>query len=198
MREKSLEQLISSLKTEAIEAAEKESEKILADAKRQAQQIVQTAEEKKANMLAAAERDAAALLQKGEAALRQAGRDYSITVQNELLKIFHAVFEAETRKEFTPDLMKNAIIKVLENIGGDVEIKFSPEHAKELTDYIHARIKSSEKTVSIVEDNSVLQGFIISKKNQRWSYTISPEEVAEALNKHLNKNWIDILKQASK
>ncbi len=34
MSEKSLDQLIKSLKTEAIEAAEKEAEKILADAKR--------------------------------------------------------------------------------------------------------------------------------------------------------------------
>ncbi len=89
--------------------------------------------------------------------------------------------------------MKNAIVKIIENIGGDVELKLSPENAKELADYIHDRLKSSGKTASIVESNSVLNGFTITKKSEGWSYTVSPEEVAEGLKKHLNKNWIDIL-----
>ena len=195
MSEKSLDQLITSLKTEAIEAAEKESGKILADAKRQARQIVQAAEEKKTTMLSGAEQEAQAILQKGEAALRQAGRDYSISVRNELLHIFQAVLEAETRKAFTPDLMKDAIVKAIENIGGDVELTLSPDNAKELADYVHDRLKSSEKIASIVENNSVLNGFTIAKKREGWSYTISPEEVTEALKKHLNNNWLNILKK---
>ena len=195
MSEKSLDQLITSLKTEAIDAAEKESEKILADAKRQARQIVQAAEEKKAAMITNAEQKAQSILEKGEAALRQAGRDYSISVRNELLHIFQAVLEAETRKEFTPDLMKNAIVQVIEQIGGDVELTLSAETAKELADYVHDHLKSSEKVTSIIEDNSVLNGFIITKKNEGWSYTISPEEITESLKKHLNKNWLNILKK---
>ncbi|MEO1262454.1 MAG: hypothetical protein AAFZ15_26845 [Bacteroidota bacterium] len=195
MSEKNLDQLINSLKTEAIDNAEKEAEKILTDAKQQAQQIVQAAEKKKATVIVEAERESAAILEKGEAALRQAGRDYSISVRNELLDIFQSLLEAETRKAFTPDLMKNAIVKVIENIGGDVELTLSPENAKELADYIHDRLKSSGKIVSIVENNSVLHGFTIALKKEGWSYAVSPEEVATALQKYLNKNWINILKK---
>lgn len=195
MSDKNLGQLIATLKSEAIEAAEKEAEKILTDAKAQAEKIVSGAETKRKEMLAEAKQEAADIKSKGEAALRQAGRDYSIAVRNELLQIFQSVLEAETRKEFIPDLMKNAIIKVIENIGGEVELKLSPAFSKELADYIHDRLKSSEKTVSIVEDNSVLNGFSISHKNQGWSYDISPEEVAGALQNHLNPNWLNILNQ---
>ena len=63
MSEKSLDQLIASLKTEAIEAAETEAEKILADAKQQAEQMLQAAADQKATLLANAEAEAAAIRQ---------------------------------------------------------------------------------------------------------------------------------------
>ena len=195
MSDKTLDQLIASLKAEAIDTAEKESEKILEKAKLQAKQIVQAAEEKRSNLLSEAEQEAQAILSKGENALRQAGRDYSISVRNELLNVFQAVLEDEIRKEFTPDLLKTAIVKVIENISSDVELSLSEDFSKELADYIHNRLKSSEKLVSIIEDNSVLNGFSITQKSQGWSYTISPEEVAEALKNQLNNNWKNILKK---
>ena len=194
MSEKSLDQLITSLKTEAIEAAEKQAEKILADARAEAERIVSESEKKREQLLSQAEHKAQVIRDKGEAALRQAGRDYSISLRNELLHIFQTTLESETRKEFTPDLMKTAIIKVIENIDGETILELSPEFSEELADYIHDRLKSSEKTVTIIRDNNVLRGFSVSNKNQGWSYTISPEEVAEALNNYLNKNWVNILK----
>lgn len=197
MSEKSLEQLIASLKTEAIEAAEKQAEKILTDANQKAQHIVQVAEEKKSSIITAAEKEAESIVKKGEAALRQAGRDYTISVRNELLHIFQLALESEIHQEFTPDLMKSAIEKVIDNIGTDVELLLSNDDAKELSNYIHTRINSSIDIVSIIEDSEVLKGFTITKKNQGWSYTISPEEIAEALKKHLNKNWRNILQKES-
>lgn len=195
MSDKTLNQLIASLKSEGIASAEKESKKILEKAQLQARQIVQVAEEKRDTMLAEAEQEAQAVRSKGEVALRQAGRDYSISVRNELLNMFRAVLEAEIRQEFTPDLLKSAIVKVIENIGSEVELKLSPEFSKELAEYIHDRLKSSDKLVSIVEDNSVLNGFSIAQKDQGWSYAISAEEVAAALQNYLNQNWVKIFKK---
>ena len=195
MSEKTLDQLIATLKTEAIEEAEKESQKILEKAKLEAQRIVQAAEEKRDALLAEAEQRAADILSKGETALRQAGRDYSISVRNELLQSFKTVLETETRREFTPDLLKTAIVKVIENIGSDVELNLSSEFSQELADYIHERLKSSDQLVAITKNNAVLSGFSVSQNDQGWSYTISPEEVATALQNHLNQNWINILQQ---
>lgn len=195
MSEKTLDQLIAKLKTEAIDEAEKASQKILEKAKQEAQQIVQTAKEKKATLLAEAEQEAADILSKGEAALQQAGRDYSISVRNELLHSFQAVLETEIGREFTPDLLKTAIVKVIENIGSDVELSLSSEFSQELADYIHDRLQSSDQLVTITKDNAVLHGFSVTKKDQGWSYSISPEEVANALQNHLNQNWINILQK---
>lgn len=193
MSDKTLDQLIESLKTEAIDAAEQESEKIIEKARLKAQQIVQVAEKKRDTMISDAKREAEAILSKGKSALQQAGRDYSISVRNELLNVFQTVLEKETRKEFTPDLLKTAIVKVVENIGSDVELKLSAEFFKELAGYIHDRLKSSEEVVAVIEDNSVLNRFSVTQKSQGWSYTISPEEVADVLKNYLTANWIDIL-----
>jgi vacuolar-type H+-ATPase subunit H len=194
MSEKTLEQLIISLKNEAIGAAEKESEIILETAKQQAEQILNTAMQKRDLIISDAENEAQAILSKGESALRQAGRDFSISVRNELLKVFQAVLEEETRTQFNPDLIKTAILTTIDNIGSDVELKFSKDLLSEMGDFIHAQLKASEKLVSSMEDNELLSTFSITKIDQGWSYTISPEDVADALGSHLKHNWIKILK----
>jgi V/A-type H+-transporting ATPase subunit E len=195
MSDKTLDQLITSLKTEAIDAAEKECEEILNKAKLEAQQIIKAAENKRDDLLADAQQEAQAIIDKGEASLRQAGRDYSISVRNELIEMFDAVLKAEVNKEFSPELLKSTIIKVIENIGGDVDVRLSSENSKELAEYIHARLQSTDQIASIVEDNTVLKGFSISHKTEGWSYDITPEEVAESLRAHLNTNWLNILKK---
>lgn len=194
MSDKNLEQLIASLKTEAIDAAEKESESILEGANLRASKILKAAKEERDAIISNAEQEAQAILQNGRSALKQAGRDFVISVRNELLKIFQTVLKQETRQAFTPDLIKTVIISIIENIGSDVELKLSKEVSSEMADYIHNRLKTAEKSVAIIEDNTLLSGFSITKKSQGWSYTISPEEIAEALGKHLNNNWIKILK----
>lgn len=195
MSERSLEQLIASLKTEAIVAAEKDAARILTDASQKAQLIIQEAEDRRTSIIADAEQEAESIVKKGEAALQQAGRDYCISVRNELLHVFQVVLESEIRQEFSSDLMKRAVERVIENIGADVEVTLSSVEAKELADYIHSHIDSSVDVVSIIESNAVLNSFKITKKGEGWSYTISPEEVAAVMKNQLNRNWRDILQK---
>lgn len=194
MSDKTLDQLISSLKSEAIEAAERESNKILEEARAQAQKILKGAEEQRDRMLTDAGNEAQATIRKGESALRQAARDLHIAVRNNLLELFRAVLEKEIHRTFTPDLVKSAVMKVIENIGGEVELKFPEAVEQELADYIHQRLQTSDDLVSITGDDSILAGFSITKTNEGWSYRISPEEVAELLQPHLIGKWIDVLK----
>lgn len=195
MSDIALDQLIASLKAEAIDAAEKEQEEILINARLQAQQIIQAAEEKREALLAEAEEKAQGILNKGESALRQAGRDYSIAVRNELLHMFRVVLKAEVQKDFTPDLMKTAIVNTIESIGSDVKVKLSPEFSEELAEYIRERLQSSNQLVPTIEENAILKGFSITQEKEGWSYAISPEEVAEALYKYLSHSWVNILKK---
>ena len=138
------------------------------------------------------EAEAAAIREKGEAALRQAGRDYSIVVRNELVSLLQKVLKAETQKAFSPDLMKETIGRLIEQVGSGVELRLPEEQLQEVADYIHHRLSASEAAVTTVADSSILSGFQLRQQEEGWTYTVSAEAVAEALQKHLNKKWLKI------
>ncbi|MDF1695362.1 MAG: hypothetical protein P1U56_06005 [Saprospiraceae bacterium] len=192
MSDKSLNQLIESIKTEGIAAAEKKSAEILEKAEKEAQAIIEAAEEKGAQIISNAEKQAQATSVKGEAAFRQAGRDYSIAIRNDILKLYRAALENEVKKALEPNLVKTAILEIIKNVGSQATVKLSPSFTKELADYIHEQLKGDE-FAKIVEDQSLHTGFSISHAAEGWAYSITPEEVTSALKSYLNPHWIAIL-----
>lgn len=197
MTENTLDKLIATLKSEAIEAADLKAKEILDKAQLQAQEITKEAEAKKAALLNNAEKEAQATLKKGEAALRQAARDLIISTQNDLLKLLKALLEQELETNFTPDLMEKAVLKVVENVGSGVTLVLPKNMETKLAEKIQKRLQASNNLVSITTDTTLLHGFSITKTDQGWSYHISPKEVAELLNAHLSPKWVNILKNES-
>lgn len=196
MSDKTLNGLIATLKSEAIDAADKASKKILEEAHAEAQKIVKKAEDKKEKILAEAQNEAQVTLSKGKSALEQAARDLNITVQNDLLKLFGAVLKSEIREAFNPSLIKSAVVKIIENVGSEVALELPKDFEQKLTDHVHLRLQISDNLVSLIKDDSILYGLTISKTDQGWSYHITPEEVAELLNNYLSGKWINILKNS--
>jgi vacuolar-type H+-ATPase subunit H len=194
MSTNNLGQLINSLKTEAIDVAEMEAAKIIEQANMQAKQIVEEALDEKQQIINKAKIEGEGIVSKGGSALRQAARDVNISLRNDLLRTYKKVFETEVRKEFTPDLIKTAILKVVDSIEGDMELRVSEEFFEEVSEFTQSRLKSLKKLPTIVADDSIINGFSVVQKNQGWSYLISPEQVATALEKYLSKNWMNILK----
>ena len=193
MSDKSLDQLIASLKAEAIDAAERESKKILEAAHLQAQKITSEAVRQREQLLQEAGQTAEALLQNGKNALLQAARDVRISLRNDLLHLLEAVLVTEVRREFSPGLVSTAIVKVIENVGTDVTLILSPEFSGELASYIHQRLKATGTTVQISQDGKLACGFAMAHTSQGWRYDISDDEVATALCQHLTNHWINIL-----
>lgn len=197
MSENTLDKLIATLKSEAIDAAEKEAAQILDKARAQAQKIIKNAEEKRAALLNNAEKEAQATLIKGEGALKQAARDLTVQVRNDLLKMLKVALENEVEINFTPDLIENAILKVIGNVGSGTTLKLPEEMEAKLAEKIRKRLQELDNLDAISTDTTLLKGFVISKTDQGWSYRISPEEVAELLNEHLSPKWVAMLKNQS-
>ncbi|KPM30879.1 V-type ATP synthase subunit E [Croceitalea dokdonensis DOKDO 023] len=197
MSEKTLDKLIATLKTEAIEAADKEAGQIVEQARTQAQKILKEAEVKKDELFGKAKKEAQATREKGEAALKQAARDVTVSVRNDLLKLFKAALEREVDANFSPDFMEKAILKVVENVGSGAALKLPEGMEGKLADKIQKRLQESDNLEAITKDASLPNGFVINKTDQGWSYHISPEEVAELLNEHLSPKWVDILTNES-
>lgn len=194
MSDKTLDKLIAQLKSEAIDTAEKAAQKIVEVAKVKAQSIIKNAEEERLEILSEAKKEAEDTINKGESALKQAARDLNVTVKNDLRKLFEAVFEKEVDKSFTPDIIKTAVLKVIDTVGNDIEIKLPDTMKQEVFNAIHKQLQTSITSVSILKDENLLNGLSITKTNQGWSYQITPEEITKLLNKNLSGKWIEILK----
>ncbi len=197
MSEKTLEKLIATLKTEAVEAADKEAAEIVEKARSQAQKIVKEAEAKREELLQSAEKEAEAIRNKGEGALRQAARDLNVSVRNDLLQLLKAALERDVETNFTPDLMEKAIFKVIENVGSGAALHLPETMETKLADQIQQRLQNSDNLESIGSDATLPNGFSVTKTDQGWSYRITSEEVAEALHAHLSQKWVQILKNES-
>ncbi|MFC2114322.1 hypothetical protein ACFLRI_03135 [Bacteroidota bacterium] len=190
MSDKNLEQLIDSIKTEAIDKAEKEAEKILSDAKLKAQGILKDAQQKKESELKDAGKEASEIIDKGKIALQQASRDLVLSLQNELLGLFKAALEKEIKAELKPDTIKSIILSVVDNMGKGGQINLPADNLKQLSDFIQTKAKD----MSFSEDDTVSAGLKVVKTSEGWSYNINPETIAEALLPYLNTNWVEILK----
>lgn len=193
MSDTSLDKLIATLKSEAIESAEKESSVIRTKATNDAENIIREARQERERILNQAEAQAKDIVAKGESTLRQAARDMNIELRNELIDLLGSVLELEVKKNFEPEIIKSAVVQAIENIGSDVNLKLSEQSEKEIGEFIHQKLVAGGKEVSILTDSSLLNSLSIVSKDEGWHYDITPEGIAEVLKKHLLGTWVDIL-----
>lgn len=194
MSDNNLDQLIASLKTEGIEAAEKAAKKIIDAAEMKAKEIQRDAEKQREQIITGAQQEAEAIVAKGKIVLQQAARDLTLSVQHNLMQVFQSTLEKEVRKGFSPDLIQSVINSVTANIGNDVEINLPKETLMELTDYIHDKVQKNGDEITFNADESLGDTIRISKSQEGWSYHLSPETIATALHPFLTRNWLELLK----
>ena len=194
MSEKSLDKLITTLKSEAIEAADKEALEILGNAQEQADKIIKEAEAKSEALLKDAEKEAQAILDKGKNALQQAARDVNVSVRHDVLQLLGTALKNEVEAAFTPGLIEKVVLKVTDNLDSGVALKLPEALEQDLAAQIQKRLQASGNLITISKDASLNNGFSIVNTDQGWSYDITPEEVTELLHAHLSPRWIKILK----
>ena len=110
-----------------------------------------------------------------------------------MLQLLKAVLERDVKASFTPELLESAVVKVIENIDSEVELKLSSDFEASLADNIQQRLQKADSLIGITKDSSLSKSLIITKKDQGWNYQISPEAVTELLAMHLSNKWLEIL-----
>ena len=194
MSEKTLDNLIKTLKVEAIEAAEKEAAIILETARKEAQELLKHAEKEKEQIIDVAQKEAQSALEKGKSALRQAARDVNIALKNEIVQLLQTVLERNIEKNFTPELLKTAITTVIENIGSGIELSFSTDFKEDMANYVQRELQMSEKRITLLKEDGIKKGLSIAKTGKGWSFEVSTATIADLLSTQLNNEWNKLLK----
>jgi len=196
MSDKTLDKLISTLKTEAIEAAEQEAAAIRAEAQKTAEQLLNDTKAQCEQMVAEAQKQADQTLEKGQGALRQAARDVTVSLQNDLLKLMGNVLEQEVSGQFKPEILQKAIVGVLENIGNDVEVSLSDDLLGQLNGQLQTMLQASDAVLKAHDRQGLTKHITISKTDEGWSYELSPETVSELLRTQLSDSWVEIINKS--
>ena len=193
MSDKNLENLIETIKQDAIATADKKAAEILDKAKKEATHIITAAETKKTTLIEEGKKIAEATINKGENALQQAARDLSITLYNDISHLFRSVLEQEVNASFSPKTVKNLVLKTLEQVGTNSEVQLPEDLKNEVTSYIHKQLQQSKELTKISANTALIKGFKITNKDEGWSYHITPEDVTELLFEQLSEQWKKIL-----
>jgi vacuolar-type H+-ATPase subunit H len=197
MADKDLDQLIASLKSDAIEAAEEEARRILARAEEEARQTEQATALRQQQMLDDAEREAAAIVQRGEQALQQAARDLKLSLQQEIIAMLRSVLETRVDQAFTPDLVRTAITPVLAHIGQDTELVVPAQILPQFSEYIRQQWAGQEPSITFKAGAEGSRNIQIRQAAEGWHYEVSPATITEALYPFLAPHWIDLLEGSS-
>ncbi|MFP4364337.1 MAG: V-type ATP synthase subunit E [Spirochaetia bacterium] len=198
-----LQELIDKIKQDGVKNAEERANEIIEEAKKEADAIVANAQKRSSEIIAEAKSEAAKHQATGEAALRQAGRDLTLTVQKQLEKLFAEIMKTETTEAFSQDILQKAILEVTKTWSsedaGEKDILVPEDTANELEKGLKGKLSEKLKSgVQLKPFSEIDAGFRVAEKDGSAYYNFTAESIAQALSEYLNPKISELLKEAAK
>lgn len=197
-KEIGLSGLIDKIKKEGIEEAEKKAQGVILQAEKKARDILLKAEADGKNIIDEAKREADRLKKQAEESVRCAVRDAVLMLKQKIIELFDSVVKKEVSTGFSPDVLKNVIVKLIENFkkdgACDIEILLNEKEKDALEKFILNSLKEEmRKNVTFKISPSVEKGFRIGEKDKNYYCDFTDDAVAEALLLYLNPRLIRIM-----
>ncbi len=196
-----LKELIERIKSEGIENAEQEADRIIQEAQERAKKIVSDAEAEADKIRSKAEEDASRREETGRASLKHAGRDLMLSVQKRLQELFDKIIYQETSEVMKGNLLEKSVAQVVENWGSDVTdltVLVSEEELERVEKGLKKKL--SAKLAEGIEIKPLPKseaGFQVSMKDGSAYYNFTAEGIAELLSQFLNPRLAETLKEAA-
>lgn len=212
-----VDELISKLRQEGVDAGAAEAEKMLRAARDKAKAIQREAESKSKQKISEAQKKADALLHGGQEALKTAMRDMVLTLKTELTDVFGTDVRRLVERELSnPELLKTLILEIAgklsreANIDKDSNLEFIlPEDALDLTDLQNSpeHLENSPLTefvfgltrdmliegVSFTTSRDVKGGMNVKLEDRDLILDFTEQAVASMLLEHLQPRFRAIL-----
>ena len=193
-----LEQLVEILKREGVDAAKKDADELIDQAKKNAAAILERAKKDAARIVEEANLSADNLRKNGEASLKQASRDTVLVLKEKIGALFDTVFKRKIEAAFTPEVLKDIIVKIPERWITDkaVEVLVNPDEVKRIQEMVFAGMREELKGNLVIRgDSKVTKGFRIGLKEDNVYYDFTDEGVFEALKEFLSPTLREILEK---
>ncbi|MBN2652293.1 MAG: hypothetical protein JXR63_07915 [Spirochaetales bacterium] len=196
--EVNVNELIQTIKNDGLEVAKKKEDQIINDAKKEADLIVAKAKEQAEKIVNEAKAEADNFAQSGDAAVKQAGRDLILKLEDEIKKMFESILRNAVAENFSGKVLEESIVKAVTTIADDtakLDILISEKDYAALEKSLkNAFKKQTESGLEIKPFKNLQSGFKLSQKDGSAFYDFSAKEISEMLSQLVNKNIAQLLK----
>jgi V/A-type H+-transporting ATPase subunit E len=173
-----IQDLVSSIRKEGIDAANAQAEAILADAKQKADEIVARAKADAKSTQEAAEREIAILKEGAAMSAEQAKRDAVLSFKGEIQREFERILSADVKKSLSDEALGKLIRAALQ--GEDVS-QYAAEVAT-VSDGLKAALADEIRGgLEIRPTKNVQAGFRLAAKDGSGYFDCSDEEITRML-----------------
>ena len=173
-----IQNLVSSIRKEGIEAANKEADSIIAEAKKKAEAIVAGAKTEAQQYKDGAEKDIAILRESAVVSAEQAKRDAVLAFRAEVQKEFEKILAAEVGKQLSGENLGKLIRAA---VAGE-DISAYAAEVSEVNDALKTELAREIKDgLEIRPTKGVQKGFRLAAKDGSGYFDCSDDEITEML-----------------
>ena len=170
--------LVSSIKKEGIDAANTEAEKIISEAKRRAEEIIRDADEKAEEIKAKSEKEISLLRESAVLNAEHAKRDAMLSFKESVKAEYQKILSADISKALNPEALATLIKAVLQGENPD---DYAAE-ISEVTDGLKSQLSEEIKNgLELRPTPGVKVGFRLASKDNSGYFDCSDEEIAKML-----------------
>ena len=173
-----IQNLVSSIRKEGIEAANKEAESIIAEAKKKAEAIVAGAKTEAQQYKDGAEKEISILRESAAVSAEQAKRDAVLAFKAEIQGEFEKILAADIRKELSGESLGKLIRAA---VAGE-DISAYAAEVSDVSDALKAELADEvKKGLEIRPSKNVQQGFRLAAKDGSGYFDCSDDAIMEML-----------------
>ncbi len=173
-----IQDLVTSIRKEGIDAANAQAESIIAEAKKKAEAIVSDAKTEAANVKASAEKEIGIMKESASVSAEQAKRDAMLAFKTEVQAEYEKILKNDVKAALSGDALGKLIRAAV--TGEDVS-KYSAEVA-EVTDALKGELAQEIKNgLEIKPTKGVKAGFRLAAKDGSGYFDCSEAEIAEMI-----------------
>lgn len=173
-----VQDLISAIKKDGVEAAHAEAERIVADAKRQAADIVAAAQEEAERVRAKTEKEIKIMKESVKTTAEHAKRDAMLSFKNSVRDEFERILSADISKSMNAALLAKLILAA---VSGEDLARYTAE-VSEVTDALRGELAEKIRGGLEIKSNpNVRAGFRLAAKDGSGYFDCTDEAIMQML-----------------
>ncbi len=173
-----IQDLVSSIRKDGIDAANAEAEAIISEAKKKAEMIIADAKAEAKNIQETSEKEINILKESAALSAEQAKRDAMLAFKNEVQAEFEKILSAKIKN----NLSDAALGKLIQAVVVDEDVQNYSVEVAEVSDSLKAELAEEIKNgLEIKPTKSVRAGFRLAAKDGSGYFDCSDEEIMQML-----------------